>query len=725
MNNSTPNLNDSSEANLHAIDYWQVLRNRYGIIILATLLIFATAAIITHVIPKKYKSSATIAVHPPQAGINPINGMNSADTIGAVQSRNYLETQIKLITSELNLSEVEKELNLSAQWGVNRDDAISRLKAITSTVPEIGTDLVIITVEHRNDKECKQIAQAVANAYSTIRQRDEQDNIDQQLSTLDSELQKQVDKVQNARNILDQIVQSTGVVPQRDSQIGQTENSIYIDALKRSEQLKEDQRTLESQIGTMMDKSDEDLIATAAGLQIVQSRVPKLYEELIESNRALESFKTGGYGNKHPKMIAAITQNNRLRKDVRVAVSELRETLQARLQLVKADVTEQENVVSELKGKAIGTSLSRHDYDEANEAFEEEKGIYQNMKITYSAKRIQIKMPKKIITIYENAKLPANPSFPNVKLNLAIGGILGLIVGIGLAFFLELIDTSVKSLDDVERYLQVPVLAVIPKDISVLHKEGGNTPDAEAYRILRTNIEFNRKNPDDNCITVVSGGAGEGKSTTLCNLAYVCAQGGYSTLIIDADLRRPRLHTFFDINNSVGLSNYLTTDLSLEDVVLQTPVENLYFMPSGMVPSDAAGILNSSRMADLIGDVKQRFDLVLIDSPPILGVSDAAVISSEADQTMLVIQHRKLPRNMLMRVKQAVENVGGDIIGVVLNNVDIRSDNQYQYYTSYYTYYSPTEDEDINIKRQTNKETNKPQRVKNEPSNPSGNDSIY
>jgi capsular exopolysaccharide synthesis family protein len=295
------------------------------------------------------------------------------------------------------------------------------------------------------------------------------------------------------------------------------------------------------------------------------------------------------------------------------------------------------------------------------------------------------------IIVHEEPIIAQAPVSPNVRLNLVLGAAVGLIFGVCIAFFLEYLDTSVKSLEDVERYLQVPVLAVIPKDVGVLHKQSGMSPDAEAYRILRTNIEFNRKNPEDNSITVVSGGAGEGKSTTLVNLAYICAQGGYTTLMIDGDLRRPRLHTFFDINNSVGLTNYLTTELMLEDVILQTPVDNLYFMPSGILPSDAAGILNSRRMSELIQDVKQRFDLVLVDSPPILGVSDASVLASEVDLTMIVVQHRKLPRNMLIRVKQAVENVGGHVIGVVLNNVDVRSDSQYQYYTSYYTYYAPSE----------------------------------
>jgi capsular exopolysaccharide synthesis family protein len=303
---------------------------------------------------------------------------------------------------------------------------------------------------------------------------------------------------------------------------------------------------------------------------------------------------------------------------------------------------------------------------------------------------VDLTMPKVPMVLHEEAEVAVKPTKPNVPLNLLLGAVVGLAFGVGLAFFLEYLDTSVKTLEDVERYLQVPVLAVIPRDVGVLHKQSGLTPDAEAYRILRTNIEFNRKSADANSITVVSGGAGEGKSTTLVNLAYICAQGGYNTLMIDGDLRRPKLHTFFDINNSVGLTNYLTTELMLEDVILQTPVDNLYFMPSGILPADAAGILNSRRMSELIADVKNRFDLVLIDSPPILGVSDAAVLASEVDLTMVVIQHRKLPRSMLLRVKQCVENVGGNLLGVVLNNVDVRSDSQYQYYTSYYTYYSPT-----------------------------------
>jgi capsular exopolysaccharide synthesis family protein len=269
-----------------------------------------------------------------------------------------------------------------------------------------------------------------------------------------------------------------------------------------------------------------------------------------------------------------------------------------------------------------------------------------------------------------------------------LAAVIGLGLGTGLAFFLEYLDTSVKSLEDVERFLGVPVLAVIPKNVGILMHQKGDSPDAETYRILRTNVEFNRKNPDANTLTLISGGPGEGKSTTLFNLAYTCAKGGYSVLVVDADLRRPSQHRLFGVENNVGLSNYLTSNMSFQEVVRTTGVENLSFIPSGQLPRDAVGILNSQRMTDLIRNTKSKYDLVMFDSPPILGVSDGAVLASEVDLSIMVIEHRRFPRSMLQRVKQAVTNVGGNLLGVVLNKVDTKHDSGYGYYGSYYDYYS-------------------------------------
>jgi capsular exopolysaccharide synthesis family protein len=426
-------------------------------------------------------------------------------------------------------------------------------------------------------------------------------------------------------------------------------------------------------------------------LNLPDNIIKLLYPDYLKQKRDIDGLIASGYGKKHPTVMSSQQVLDSTHKQLMEGVVNLRSRLQGQLDMTKERLVQSKLNREATKKEALERSIDTREFQEAKRNFEQKQDVLDAMKLKLTSAEIDQNMTEPTIVVHDYPVLAQKPVSPKVELNLILGLVVGLVFGVGIAFFLEYIDTSVKSLEDVERYLQVPVLAVIPKDVGILFKQHGMSPDAEAYRILRTNIEFNRKNPEDNAITIVSGGAGEGKSTTLINLAYICAQGGYTTLMIDADLRRPRLHTFFDINNSVGLTNYLTTELMLEDVILQSPVDNLYFMPSGTLPADAAGILNSRRMSELIQDVKQRFDLVLVDSPPILGVSDASVLASEVDLTMIVVQHRKLPRNMLIRVKQAVENVGGHIIGVVLNNVDIRSDSQYQYYTSYYTYYSPNQ----------------------------------
>lgn len=690
MNNSSHQQN---EAALHAVDYWQVVKNRYGIILLTLLMVFMTAAVITYVMPKKFESEAKIQVKPPGQGLSPL-GSNFNEMAGKVTPQ-FFATEFEIIKSRNSLEKVVANLELVNRWDIDKEQALRILEDIVSTQNIRGTDLISIRVRHANKVDARDIAEEVADSYKEYRTEIESREAERQLRELNKAVREQEDKVEERRKVLSTIVRTKGIIYKgQDSFYGSTgvdEDMGARNALATFHEIEQEKLQLESQIGSLLKYDSDQLMVYASGLDLPDNIIKTLYPEYLLLKRNLEGLRINGLGAKHPIVLAAVDNLDKMKQQLDEGVVNLRATLSAQLDLatnrldkVKArkDLTHEE---------AIKRGLDAQDYVDAKREFETDQELLQTMKLKQIAETISRKIPGESVQVHNRPVISEAPVSPNVTLNLVLGAVVGLIFGVGIAFFLEYIDTSVKTLEDVERYLQVPVLAVVPKDVGILHAHNGISPDAEAYRILRTNIEFNRKNPEDNAITVVSGGAGEGKSTTLVNLAYICAQGGYTTLMIDADLRRPRLHTFFDINNSVGLSNYLTTNLMLEDVILQTPVDNLYFMPSGILPVDAAGILNSRRMSELIQDVKQRFDLVLVDSPPILGVSDASVLASEVDLTMLVVQHRKLPRNMLMRVKQAVENVGGNVIGVVLNNVDVRSDSQYQYYTSYYTYYAPTE----------------------------------
>jgi polysaccharide biosynthesis transport protein len=300
-----------------------------------------------------------------------------------------------------------------------------------------------------------------------------------------------------------------------------------------------------------------------------------------------------------------------------------------------------------------------------------------------------------MVEVLDRAEKPVKPVRPNVPLNITLGVIVGLVMGFGLAFFIEYLDTSVKTIDDVERSLQAPVLGVIPQNVGSLLDEGPDSPHAEAYRVLRTNLLFGRKDQTMNTMTVVSGGAGEGKSTTIFNLATIFAQNGAKVLLVDSDLRRPSLHKLFNVSNSVGLTNYLLKQNTVEEVIQTTKVPGLHFLPSGKLPSSSMGVLNSAQMREFVKQARERYDYVFFDSPPIMGVSDASILASVVDMALLVIQYRKYPQVMTQRAKQMVEKVGGQLMGVVLNNINISQDSYYYYYSGYYyDYYSKHDDSD-------------------------------
>ncbi|HSH92980.1 MAG TPA: polysaccharide biosynthesis tyrosine autokinase, partial [Roseimicrobium sp.] len=300
---------------------------------------------------------------------------------------------------------------------------------------------------------------------------------------------------------------------------------------------------------------------------------------------------------------------------------------------------------------------------------------------------VEAKLPRSIVEIKDPAEAELKPVSPRMTVNLVIGAVFGVLLGIGLAFFIEYLDTSVKTIDDIERLLEAPVLGVIPQSVGLLYKEGADTAYAEAYRVLRTNMLFARKNPEGNTLTIVSAGAGEGKSTTILNLATVFAQNGQRVLLVDSDLRRPSLHKLLGVSNQTGLTSVLMKQNTLEQVLVKTPLENLDFLPSGKLPSSAIGILSSPPMKHFIQDIRKHYDFVFFDAPPILGVSDASILVSEVDAAILVVQYRKYPQAMTVRAKQMVSKVSANLLGIVLNNINMSQDSDYYYGGYSYTHY--------------------------------------
>jgi capsular exopolysaccharide synthesis family protein len=350
--------------------------------------------------------------------------------------------------------------------------------------------------------------------------------------------------------------------------------------------------------------------------------------------------------------------------------------------------------VAQSKSNDIASTTLRRPYFQLKRDLESLQLTRQKLADRIWTQIVEDSIPRNLIVeILDEAEPNIRPIKPNKIFNIGLGVLIGLAMGIGLAFFIEYLDTSVKTIDDVERALQAPVLGVIPQNVGYLINEGPDSPHAEAYRVLRTNILFSLKDPKLNTITVVSAGAGEGKSTTIFNLATVFAQNGSRVLVVDSDLRRPSIHKILKVSNSIGLTNYLLKQNSLEDVIQTSPLATLDFLPSGKLPSSSMGVLSSAQMKELIRDLKRRYDYVFFDSPPIMGVSDASILASEVDAVLQVIQYRRYPQPMTIRAKQMIEKVGGNLLGIVLNNINMASDENYYYYSGYYyDYYSKNEE---------------------------------
>jgi len=681
----------NEEVRLHFLDYWRVLRVRWGLILLAFLLVVITAALVTFFQPREYQSSVFIEVkstaETPRIfgtdGTLPFHDPQLAPTVYQIIQRTGI------------LYPVIEDLKLQDKWTRNGvrptlQQAYQILRGQLDLDEVRNTDLLQISVFDSDPQEAADIANKIVAVYQEKRVQEEKEILNRAVETMNEEVAKEDRKVELAEKEVARIRDEEHIV---DLNPEGTEDSLTAanqNVVKQEGEVNDAETkvaTLSSALQQIESLKGDDLMRMMPTLNITDPTIQKILPSYQEAVANEAQLLNSGLGENHPKVKALRATKAVYVRQLEQQVSSVRDALQRNLSSAQNTRDELKKQLADINEKQVTSKNLSSNYTRAKNAYIKEKTLRDNVRLRAQTQTMEMAMPRQAVSVKQVAEPSAAPARPRVALNMALGALVGLVVGVGLAFFIEYLDTSVKTMDDVEALLGVPVLAIIPQNIQLLHRETGDTPDAEAYRILRTNIEFNRKSPDAKTISIVSGGPGEGKSTTLVNLAFIAAQGGYSTLIVDADLRRPVQHAMFEVGNKTGLTNYLTTEMPLENVILPTKVPNLSLIPSGPLPSDAVGILNSQRMSDLIAELKSRYDIVFFDSPPMLGVSDASVLASEVDQTIIVVQHRRFPRAMLTRVKQAIVGVGGTVLGVVLNNVDLKHDQNYYYYTSYYGYY--------------------------------------
>jgi succinoglycan biosynthesis transport protein ExoP len=687
----------------HFWDYWQVVRSRKEIVIAIFLFIVIVGAVVTIYLPKTYAAGTRIAINREAPSVEGMKQQGVAVNYDPF----FLRTQFEIIQSKPIIYEVIKNLRLQEHFGrIYSDDGkpvlpIRAYEIVTRSMKVHqyrDTNLIEIQIERSTFRSTAQesrmdaarIANEIASVYRDQRMQINRTEKEKGLLALREAFQEKQAKVQALEERLEKMRRELNINVSAIN--GGSSGAGHLDKA-RIAQLETDRMASQSR---MLDRQTrlealnklqgEQLLYAAANL--TGDPMLNIFRQQLSENQNTLSQLQGALGARHPDVLRMETVVSNLTRKLDETLTGLKVGLQTEFEISKRELELIDKSLVQAQASDISAESEKYlPFRTLEHELEAQRQIRDSLEMLVVKEEIDLQLPRTPVEIIESAEEPELPMAPDMKLNILLSIMLGLGVGIGLAFFMEYLDTSVKTVQDIEDFIGAPILGVIPQKVRPLNNEKGDVSHAEAYRVLKTNLQFSKKWAHGKVLCVTSGGAGEGKSLSLFNLAFVFAQLGSRVLLIDADIRRPTQHKMVDLSNRVGLADVLLGRMKPQDVIVPTAMENLFFLPSGRPLAATHGIVDSPRIRALLDSVKEQYDYVFLDSPPILGVSDAAVLCSESDGTLLVIEHRSYPRDVAARARSMIQNVGGNLVGVVLNNINIHRDYYYYYhYVGSYAY---------------------------------------
>ena len=690
------------ETKLHFLDYWRIIRIRKAIIITVFLITAIIATAVTLLLPESYASTAQIRIEPDI--VSDIAGVSGNITYASYDPY-FIQTEFEVIQDRVVLGKVIEDLNLNDVWGkryfggqtLKTSEAMEFLKRRMSLNPVRNTKLIGITVYSEDNKEAARLANKIAEDYRDYRLSVRKQQALGGIKVLEDQFQTEEQQIQIVQSNVD-ILRKELKINDNDPNAMSPSSTITQEQLHNYNDRQIEGETMHMKLEkrlTQLKALSPDKLRDVLPTVIPDSALNDLLTKLHEAKQSFAAL-TNDYASADLHITRVQSLMDELNRQINDRVNGILAGMANEVESEKAALDALTASVETAKEKDQAESVRGQPYWNEKRKLGNMIEFHKLLAAKIESEKLDVNIPKtSIVEITDPAQPGESPVKPNKTLNIVLGVIIGLIMGVSLAFFIEYLDTSVKTIEEVERAFQMPVLGVVPQNVGYLVDEGAESQHAEAYRVLRTNILFSRKDEKLNTIVVVSAGAGEGKSITTLNLATVFAQAGERVLVVDSDLRRPTLHKQLHVSNNIGLTNYLLKQNKLEEIIQTSSVPMLDFMASGKLPSSSMSILGSVQMKEMVAELKQRYDFIFFDSPPILGVSDASVLASEVDIVIQVIQYRRYPQPMSVRAKQLIEKVGGNLIGILLNNINMSQDESYYYYSGYYHggyYYSRSEE---------------------------------
>lgn len=718
-------LDDDSE-NLSLAELFGVIRKNWWLLLFLLLLGGVSAGFYSQRQTKIYKASATIQIDPTPP--KPLGrDVEQAVDVGTTVYGNtqYYQTQYRILQGRaLGLQVVQRlalhrdqtfmlnlppdaELNAEQrQLTFTEDQAQAALKGRLTVSPPRDTRLVTIHLEDADPERAKRILRALVEIYIDH-------NIDTALAStsvaaewLDEQVQKLRDELGETELALhsfkrDQRILSVSLDDQ--SNMLRREMEQLSSALTAVRTELEALRAREEQLA---DVNLEDPTVLPSRELLTSSVLTTLRSRYVGAKQQLEGLLGSGKGLRHPDVVAAQANLHVNRGALISEVRNLREALQRDVNAKEAEEAGLSRLLQSAKNQALELNRLALDYHRLERAKTNTEKVYSLVLERSKESELTRHMRFNNIRLIDDAFAPRHPVRPRLHLSIALGGAIGMLLGLTLAFARHFLDRTFKTGEDVEEKLGLPLLGVLPRAAGsgslnrarhrrrtgvselLVHDEPTSTV-AEAARALRTNLMFSSPDTPQNVLMVTSGVPFEGKTTVACWIATALAQTGKLVLLLDCDLRRPRLHRVYQRSSEIGVSSLVVEPHLLEEADLCTDVPNLHLLPAGPRVPNPAELLHSERFEALLHRLRQRYDHIVVDTPPVNAVTDAAILSTKVDGTLLVIRAHSTPYESARHSARALRDVSPNVLGVVLNAFEQKRAGygygSYRYHYSYAT----------------------------------------
>ena len=712
------------EKEVHLRDYWKVIQKRKWIVIAFFLIVLIATTVGTFTMKPIYRGTATIQINKENPQIVDFKEIFAVNTMDL----DYYQTQYKILESRTLARRVIQTLKLAEHPEFQRkpetpfqkwkSDLWASLSGFSGSpdqgASENGRETVLVNrfltklkIEPmRNSRLVKihfdsnfpplstQASNSLAAAYIQqnlearfVSTEQAKEWLTKQLEDLKAKVERADENLQEFGSMHDIISldEKENVTMQRLTELNET--------LTKAEAERMAKEALYKQTGDRNFDSFPSILEN----KLIQDLKQAYIQLEAQYMRLSETFKP-----EYPEMVRLKNQmealQKRLQSEIDKMILGIKGDYQSSLRreaLLRQAFQQQKVKALEMKEKGIQYNILKREADTNRDLY---KGLLLRMKEAgvsagITASNIQIVNP---------AELPTLPYKPNKRLNLLLAAVVGLFLGVGLAFFFEYLDNTIKTPEDLEQWIRLPSIGMVPEVSNGRRRrleKGTSYPVelityghpksmlSEAYRSIRTSILLSSSEKPPKKITITSPNPAEGKTTTTVNTAIALSQTGAQVLIIDADMRKPKVHKIFNHENEMGLSNFLSGHGGLDSIIKTSEVPNLFYIPSGPVPPNPSELLGSNLFKNMLESLEARFDHILLDSPPVLGFADAIILSSSVNGVILTVLGGKTPRETLQRAKEALQQTHTKILGVVINRVDIRRSDYGYYYYRYHSYY--------------------------------------